>query len=529
MADPKPNTLVVMGESQQSYLEAQPVVKEKQLLQAARLATDAELEQLANACRRAGQEDASAWPGDMAVYASVITMITPAAIREMATRQSGWVVLAVLEASSQKKKRKKSTPSTDAVHLLFDWGWVIVKNIRVLKAAPWVCKPIKTKKKKHRMGPSQPPPPSPRRPLPVPPSSQDAGAALAAEPAEVIPPPSSPPCLSVRADWCPPADPRGASAPSLDEWDMVVKKRKPQKKKKNTQKDKQDWSHVYSQLYVQGPKWADVREYVEDHDVCCITGATGSGKSTTVPQMLVATSATARVIVAVPTRSAAKRLANTVDRAATEDKHSSFLPRATFRIGGERGFGNSSSVVDGPGKMNEATWTKAEERLTYCTHGYLLTLVTHQPWQWAHFSHVVLDEVHERSLDVELLLLHLTQWLASVGSAQQGTLEPPRVVLMSATMAAAPLLEHFDSSCRGGLRVACEAHDIGLARCKTEVVWLEDDRLDDAVAAADEDAKRGLKALRKTSALGSPPRLTRNALKVGLGSPCPPRPLAVVC
>ena len=54
-----------------------------------------------------------------------------------------------------------------------------------------------------------------------------------------------------------------------------------------------------------------------------------------------------------------------------------------------------------------------------------------------HVSHIIIDEVHERSVDSDLLLLLLLELLAANGE------KAPRVVLMSATADAEAFCGYF--------------------------------------------------------------------------------------
>ena len=77
---------------------------------------------------------------------------------------------------------------------------------------------------------------------------------------------------------------------------------------------------------------------------------------------------------------------------------------------------------------------RGETPLEYVTTGALLRRLQ-EPGALARYTHVVVDEVHERSSDVDLLLLVLKR---AVGRGAA-----PRVVLMSATVDVGPLRAYF--------------------------------------------------------------------------------------
>ena len=147
-----------------------------------------------------------------------------------------------------------------------------------------------------------------------------------------------------------------------------------------------------------------------------VRGATGCGKSTQLPAMLLE-SAAARgeacsIVVAQPRRLAAVALA---ERVASELGDDSAGGLVGYRIRGE-------------------SKTSARTALSFVTVGVLLREAEADP-SLAGYTHVLVDEVHERSVDSDLLLLSLRRALreraAQAGVASAPT---PRVVLMSATV-----------------------------------------------------------------------------------------------
>ena len=75
--------------------------------------------------------------------------------------------------------------------------------------------------------------------------------------------------------------------------------------------------------------------------------------------------------------------------------------------------------------------SSASTRLTFVTAGWLLMRLAHAPDALSRYSHVVLDEVHERDMDMDLLFLLLRKQLPKFPKL--------KIVLMSATVSAALL------------------------------------------------------------------------------------------
>lgn len=141
--------------------------------------------------------------------------------------------------------------------------------------------------------------------------------------------------------------------------------------------------------------------------VCVVTGGTGCGKSTQVPQMIleeatrVGVGGRCAILCSQPRRISAVGLAQRVAEERGE------------RVGDSVGY-----AVRLESRRSAAT------RLLFCTTGVLLRALV-EPGSLRGATHVVVDEVHERSVDSDLLLLLLKGALRSHPAL--------RVVLMSAT------------------------------------------------------------------------------------------------
>eukprot|EP00937_MAST-01D_sp_MAST-1D-sp2_P002018 g2018.t1 len=152
-----------------------------------------------------------------------------------------------------------------------------------------------------------------------------------------------------------------------------------------------------------------IMEHVANHRVTVITGETGCGKSSRVPQFLLESDPNARLMVAQPRRIAASGLAKRM--------------RSTC--------GAQFGLRLGHGMRDENSKT----RVWYVTTGYLLLYLAHHPDEFARHTHLVVDEVHERSVDTDILC-----FLARELLQKHPTI---RLVLMSATLCSELYQEYF--------------------------------------------------------------------------------------
>ena len=152
---------------------------------------------------------------------------------------------------------------------------------------------------------------------------------------------------------------------------------------------------------------AEIVRSIRVNTVTSILGETGCGKSSMVPQFILddchARGTRARVLVTQPRRIAAITLARRVAHQRAQ------------RVGRLVGY----RVGNRDHKCSKGT------QITFCTVGYLLAYLSHNPQKISEYTHLVLDEVHERSVDADLLN-YLVKKLMEKNSV--------KVIIMSATL-----------------------------------------------------------------------------------------------
>lgn len=174
---------------------------------------------------------------------------------------------------------------------------------------------------------------------------------------------------------------------------------------------------------------ADIQKAVENSDVLLIVGETGSGKSTQVPQFLYQqpwcqrrsvkvkgrdVSVGGMVAITQPRRVAATTLATRVAREAG----------TPFKLGSGRRDGAVGYSVRFDHNVPRGT------KIKFLTEGMLLQELLQDP-NLRDYSAIIVDEIHERSLDVDLLVGFLKQILAGDKEGRGGV--PLKVIIMSAT------------------------------------------------------------------------------------------------
>ncbi|PVI06892.1 P-loop containing nucleoside triphosphate hydrolase protein, partial [Periconia macrospinosa] len=174
------------------------------------------------------------------------------------------------------------------------------------------------------------------------------------------------------------------------------------------------WSHADS-----------IREALRKNNILVLTGETGSGKSTQVPQFLLSEPwCTKTIAITQPRRVAAISLAR---RVADE--------MGTF-------FGNQSPAAKVGYSVRFDNATGPNTKVKFLTEGMLLQEVLRDP-EMNQYSAVVVDEVHERSVNVDLILGFLRNLVSGIERGESKRKQPLKVVIMSATADVEGLVKFF--------------------------------------------------------------------------------------
>ncbi|XP_055295310.1 probable ATP-dependent RNA helicase spindle-E [Sitodiplosis mosellana] len=176
-----------------------------------------------------------------------------------------------------------------------------------------------------------------------------------------------------------------------------------------------------SQSSMQLPIYASKHEFLASIATCpavVIEGSTGCGKSTQIPQIILddarENKKPCNIIVTQPRRIAARSIAE--------------------RVAAERGW-DLGSVVGYQIGLDKKHMSE-DTRLLFCTTGVLLERLIASK-TLTHFTHIVLDEVHERDKDMDFLFIIIRMLLAK---------DAPnvKIILMSATIDSNMFAHYFE-------------------------------------------------------------------------------------
>ena len=162
----------------------------------------------------------------------------------------------------------------------------------------------------------------------------------------------------------------------------------------------------------------EIARAIRDHQVVIVAGATGSGKTTQLPKICLELGRTS-IAHTQPRRIAARTIA---ERVAEE---------LQVPLGGAVGY-----------KVRFTDKVSADTRIALMTDGILLNEI-HRDRMLRRYDTIIVDEAHERSLNVDFLLGYLTRILPKRPDL--------KVIITSATIDPESFAKHFGRpSARGG-------------------------------------------------------------------------------
>ena len=182
---------------------------------------------------------------------------------------------------------------------------------------------------------------------------------------------------------------------------------------------------------------AQVLDLIKNHTYCIIFGATGSGKTTQVPQIILEDAiskgegSACNIVCTQPRKIAATSVARRVSEERGEELQNTVGYQVRF----------------------QAKLPKASGSITFCTTGIVLKQLQYSPDViMEDVSHLIIDEVHERDILTDFLLVMLKKIMQQRAAAGRST---PKVVLMSATMNTQLLASYFSRTTAEGVKVDC--------------------------------------------------------------------------
>ncbi|NWQ77822.1 TDRD9 helicase, partial [Columbina picui] len=172
----------------------------------------------------------------------------------------------------------------------------------------------------------------------------------------------------------------------------------------------------------------EIVSLIENNSVVIVQGATGSGKSTQIPQYIldycIRRSIYCNIAVTQPRKIGASSIARWISK------------ERSWTLGGLVGY-----------QVRLENVSTKETRLLYMTTGVLLEKVVCAKSLNA-FTHIFIDEVHERTEEIDFLLLMIRKLLHTNSQSV-------KIILMSASINCEELADYFALPVHNGLKPAC--------------------------------------------------------------------------
>lgn len=197
------------------------------------------------------------------------------------------------------------------------------------------------------------------------------------------------------------------------------------------------------------PVWShstELRQGLREKNIMLVAGETGSGKSTQVPQILVqepwCISQDRTIIVdgVMQTIKVGGCIAVTEPRRVAAI---SLARRVAEEMGTPLGSSSLASKVGYSVRFDSST--SPSTQVKFLTEGMLLQEMLRDPWL-RRYSAVIVDEVHERGANVDLILGFLRNMVTSENKGRDGI--PLKVAVMSATVDIQRFIEFFEQGYR---------------------------------------------------------------------------------
>jgi ATP-dependent RNA helicase DHR2 len=206
-----------------------------------------------------------------------------------------------------------------------------------------------------------------------------------------------------------------------------------------TQKDLQRTSSLLDKTRKKLPVWLkkmDIRWGLRHHNILLLNGETGSGKSTQVPQFLCTEPWCVRKPVMIENEDGREEEVNVGGMIAITQPRRIAAITLAQRVAAEMGQPlNRGSIKREPGTVGYAVrfdnMVPKDAKIKFVTEGILLQEMLSDP-QLRRYSAVIVDEVHERSMDVDLILGFLRKIVHGDLKGRGGV--PLKVIIMSATL-----------------------------------------------------------------------------------------------
>ncbi|PLB48948.1 DEAH-box RNA helicase [Aspergillus steynii IBT 23096] len=196
------------------------------------------------------------------------------------------------------------------------------------------------------------------------------------------------------------------------------------------------------------PHGDEIREYLRQNDVMLLIGETGSGKSTQIPQFLVDEQWCRPTKASISNEDGSQKEVEVGGCIAITQPRRVAAISLARRVAEEMGtpLGSSSPASKVGYSVRFDTSTSPSTRVKFLTEGMLLQEMLRDPWL-TKYSAIVVDEVHERGVNVDLVLGFLRNMVSGKRGGRGGV--PLKVVVMSATADMESLLGFFKEGYQG--------------------------------------------------------------------------------